>query len=241
MSNLDDQFSNYTPEVSDKEIESALARSKPKAGIYLARSIAGTRKISDPVKSGKGKVMAVEELALLRPSDGAVSATTVKKWHILPIPPKAEWLVAAGYEESSVPSVLANFDADGPKKMFLNKWRSRLRAGFGKDAYPNYPTPVDGSNWSQFTLPDGSVTDEEGANTFKGTLVRAVKLAAHSFLANTDLLQGQTVYITIEYEKDSNGKEKDFPAVGWFYSVDNPPKEKDGSASPILDPFTSVK
>jgi len=241
MSSLDEMFENHTPEVSDKEVESALAQPKAQAGVYLARSIAGTRQISNPVKSGKGKVMAVEELALLRPTDQQVSAVTVKKWHILPIPPRAEWLAAAGYDEAVIPGVLADFNADGPKKMFLNKWRSRLRAGFGKETYVDFPRPVDGSNWKQFTLPDGSVVGEEVAESHKGEAIRAVKQAAHAFLANPTLFQNQLVYIELSYEKDQNGKEKQWPAVGWFFSASTPPKDKDGNEIPILDPFTSVK
>jgi hypothetical protein len=242
MSTLDDQFSDYTPEVSDKEVESALTRSKPEAGVYLARSIAGARQISDPQKSGKGKVMFVEEMELLRPTDKAVSATTVKKWHILPIPPRSEWLLAAGYDEAVIPNILANFDADGKKKMWLNKWRSRLRAGFGRTAYPDYPRAVEGSNYTQFTLSDGTVVDEAGATMAKGELVRNVKLAAHAALKDTNLLKGQEFYVTVEYEKDEAGKEKDFPAVGWYYSLDRPPvNEKTGEPVPVLDPFVSVK
>lgn len=241
MSNLDDQFSDYTPEVSDKEIESALKRTKPMKGIYLARVVGGGRQISDPVKSGKGKVMFVEEYALLRPTDKAVSATTAKKWHILPIPPRKEWLEASGYDPEKIPELLQNFDADGKKKMWLNKWRSRLRAGFGKEAYPDYPRPVDGSGYTQFTLPDGSIVDKETAETVKGELIRAVKLSAHNLLKDTGATKDQEFYIKIDYDTDKDGKEKsDFPDVQWFSSK-IPVDEKTGQPLEVLDPFVSVK
>lgn len=238
---LDDQFSDYTPEVSDKEVASALKMAKPIKGIYKARVVGGARQISDPVKSGKGKVMFVEEYELLRPSDDAVSATTVKKWHILPIPPRENWLIAAGYDADKVAGILQNFDADGKKKMWLNKWRSRLRAGFGKTAYPDYPRPVEGSGYTQFTLADGSTVDKETAETAKGELIRAVKLSAHNLLKDTSATKGQVFYIKIDYETDKDGKEKsDFPSVEWF-SATPPVDEKTEQPLPVLDPFTSVK
>jgi len=241
MSNLDDQFADYTPEVSDKEVESALKRTKPMKGVYLAESVGGARQISDPVKSGKGKVMFVEEVALVRPSDGATSATTVKKWHILPIAPRSEWLIASGYDADKVPGILQNFDADGKKKMWLNKFRSRLRAGFGKEAYPDYPRPVEGSNYTQFQLPDGTIVDKDTAETAKGELIRAVKLTAHNLLKTPNATKGQKFYIKIDYETDKDGKEKsDFPDVQWYSAV-VPTDEKTGAPLEVLDPFVSVK
>lgn len=241
MSNLDDQFSDYTPEVSDKEVESALKVSKPMKGIYKARVVGGARQISDPVKSGKGKVMFVEEYELLRPSDNAVSAVTVKKWHILPIAPREAWLLASGYDAEKIPEILQNFDADGKKKMWLNKWRSRLRAGFGKGAYPDYPRPVDGSGYTQFTLPDGSIVDKETAETAKGELIRAVKLSAHNLLKDPSTTKGQEFYIKIDYDTDKDGNVKsDFPSVEWFSAV-VPVDEKSGAELPVLDPFTSMQ
>lgn len=241
MSNLDDQFADYTPEVSDKEVESALKRTKPMRGVYLARVVGGARQISDPVKSGKGKVMFVEEAALLRPTDKAVSATTVKKWHILPITPRAEWLIAAGYDADKVPGILQNYDADGKKKMWLNKFRSRLRTGFGTTAFPNYPTPVEGSNFSQWLLADGSIVDKATAETAKGELIRAVKLSAQNMLKTPDATKDQEFYIMIDYETDKDGKEKsDFPSIEW-YSATVPTDKKTGQPLEVLDPFVSVK
>lgn len=252
--NLDNAF-DYTPEVSDKEINSALKNAEPAEGVYLVRSLGGTKQISKAEKpKSTGKAMVMEEFQFLRPSDKAVSAYTCKKWHILPIAPRAQWLAAVGYEGwdadsgtvipgSRIANLLANFDADGKNKMWLNRWRSRLRAGFGSDAYPNYPKAVDGSSYTQFTLPDGTVVDKEGSESAKGEMIRSIKLAAHAAIKDGGILKGQEFYIDLYFQTDKAGKRtSDLPAIDWFYSLDYPPKdEKTGAVKEVLDPFVSVK
>lgn len=271
MADLDKMFEDYVPEVSDKEVADALRFAKPKVGVYMAKSLGNGRSISKATKAKPtGKVMCTEQFVLLRPSDQAVSAVEVNKWHILPIPPRAVWLASEGYEGydeatgtviegSQIANLLANFDADGGKnKMWLNRWRSRLRAGFGREAFPGYPVAVEGSNYTQFTTSAGEVVDKATAEAIKGELVKAIKLAAHSALKDKGFFKNQIVYIDLYYEKkkvfDENGDpvidpatgkqkevEGDFPAFDWFYGLDSPPKDKEGNVKEVLDPFTSVK
>ena len=249
--NLDEQFDDYTPEVSDKEVADALRQEEPAPGVYLMRSLGAVKSISK-VEKGKGLPMAVETIVLLRPSDKQPHSYKFKKWHMLPIIPRAQWLAAVGYEgfedgqvvpDSQIAKILANFDADGPSKTYLNKWRSRLRAGFGRDAYQDYPRSVKDSGGEQFTLPDGTLVGKEEAAAFKNELIRNIKLAAHSIMKDGSVLKGQEFYSEISFQTDKEGKRKsDLPGADWFYSIDNPPKVKDSEElKEILDPFKTVK
>lgn len=237
---LSDLFKNAVPDISDKEIEDAIAagkkgRGKLQAGQYKLRSLGTTATISKAQKEdgslGGGTVMAVEELVALNESNKPTN-TSVKTWHKLPIKPKPEMLALAGYPADKIDTVLANHNTEGHNGMNLNEWRRRLRAGFGKESFPDYPQfDREAKEWRI----GGTAVSQEEAAAAKAKLVRGVKEAAYAVISNDALLKGQEVYVYIDYEKPKDGKKpSDFPRLQRWSAY--PLKDDKGVELPVIFP-----
>lgn len=181
----------------------------------------------------------------------AVDAATGKEYAVAVLPNGQLQLDPEAPETAQVRwtgrigEILATFDPDGgPKKMVLNKFKDRMRA-FQADSLPRLP---DAKEVGNAAFQEARADQVRIVKTFARSLwtdaSNAVKNGSACMLVNTEH------YAQLFYEKDetkpidpATGEhpKKEWPSVQYARHVSNPPKTKDGTLKPILDPFVTYK
>lgn len=194
-------------------------------GWYKFRSVAVTSGVSSakmrPNPDGtsefpKGRQTIVESFHALR-ADGNLSTAVkeVQTWHTLYAPVNPELLKLYGYSDEMIEGALK---LGLPHPFVFDAMRHRLAA--------HYP-------WNENNLYAGY---KNGNGEFSRTLDEVRKntiLGQDEFWANPDPLAGDEVYARVTTKE--NGKFTNVN-LNYFKSLDNPPREKDGTLSIIIDP-----